>query len=127
MPIEYQLYGKSPVCKETLKNVSKGGLCFLARARLDTGDRLHVSIPLEDRTYEADGIVVWCRAAECGYRVGVKFEVETSAYTMRMVEQLCHIEQYRRSIRSQEGRELSSDEAAAEWVTRFAAEFPRIN
>jgi hypothetical protein len=41
-----------------------------------------------------------------------------------MVEQVCHIEEYRRTVQRLEGRELSAEEAAFEWIHRFAAQFP---
>jgi len=41
------------------------------------------------------------------------------------VEQICHIEQYKRDMRDQEGRELTGEQAAYEWIERFAAEFPQ--
>jgi len=44
-----------------------------------------------------------------------------------MVEQLCYIERYRREVREKEGRELDSSSAAAEWIAKYAANFPRID
>ena len=48
------------------------------------------------------------------------------AFSARMVEQVCHIDDYRKSVRRLEGRELDAEEAAAEWISRHAAEFPEI-
>jgi hypothetical protein len=70
-------------------------------------------------------VVAWCRKAGRGFDVGVRFEPDCSAFVMRMAEQICYIEQYRRDVRLREGRQLTSDESAAEWITRFAARFPR--
>lgn len=41
-----------------------------------------------------------------------------------MVEQLCHIEHYRRTVRESQGRALGSQEAAIEWIERYAEAFP---
>jgi hypothetical protein len=41
-----------------------------------------------------------------------------------MIEQICHIEHYRKEVKLVEGRELSSEEAADEWITRYAGDFP---
>ncbi|MCZ7563309.1 MAG: hypothetical protein M5U08_05410 [Burkholderiales bacterium] len=41
-----------------------------------------------------------------------------------MVEQVCHIEEYRRAVARDEGRTLSTEEAAAEWIAEYAARFP---
>ena len=43
-----------------------------------------------------------------------------------MVEQACYIKQYQREILASEGRELSSDEAAMEWIGKYAASFPKL-
>jgi hypothetical protein len=41
-----------------------------------------------------------------------------------MVDQLCHIEAYRKRVLAEQGRKLSSEAAAWEWVARYAAGFP---
>jgi hypothetical protein len=46
---------------------------------------------------------------------------------MRMCEQVCHIENYRNEVKAAEGRELTPEQAAVEWVSKFAARFPRTN
>ena len=45
-------------------------------------------------------------------------------FRARMVAQVCYIEDYRRSIARAEGRELSSEEAAGEWIAKYASKFP---
>ncbi len=43
-----------------------------------------------------------------------------------MVEQVCYIEDYRRFVLMHEGRELSQEDAASEWIAKYAAQFPAI-
>ena len=50
---------------------------------------------------------------------------ERDAFRQRMQAQWCQIEQYRQSVLRDEGRLLSRDEAAMEWIDRFAAAFAR--
>ena len=45
-------------------------------------------------------------------------------FRARMVEQVCHIEQYRHEILKNEGRKLSSEAAALEWIQKYAPLFP---
>lgn len=45
---------------------------------------------------------------------------------MRMIEQICHIEHYRKEVERQEGRRLSSQDAADEWISRYAGDFPEL-
>jgi hypothetical protein len=42
-----------------------------------------------------------------------------------MVEQICHIEHYKREVAEREGRELSGQQAAKEWIAKYAASFPQ--
>jgi hypothetical protein len=41
-----------------------------------------------------------------------------------MVEQVCHIKQYSKEILEKEGRKLSDEEAAVEWIEKYAKDFP---
>jgi hypothetical protein len=43
----------------------------------------------------------------------------------RMEAQCCQIRRYRREVLSKEGRHLSHDEAALEWIERYAENFAR--
>ncbi|MDY6992513.1 MAG: hypothetical protein SVR94_07890 [Pseudomonadota bacterium] len=47
------------------------------------------------------------------------------AFRSRMLEQVCQIEKYRQSL-EQQGRTISIEEAAMEWISRYAAEFPPL-
>ena len=48
-----------------------------------------------------------------------------TAYAVRMVEQVCHIESYRQRLSQERGRDISSEEAAQEWISHYAADFPQ--
>lgn len=113
--------------QERLHDVSAGGLCFEARFRVDPGSEIHLLIPIRQPPFEADAVVAWCHSTEQGYRIGVRFDEEVSDFALRMVEQICHIEHYRRDVLQREGRRLSSEQAAAEWITRYADKFPKAS
>jgi hypothetical protein len=49
---------------------------------------------------------------------------ESEAFRARMVEQICHIERYHRQQLS-DGRFVSEEEAAIEWIAKYAGQFPR--
>ena len=42
-----------------------------------------------------------------------------------MVEQVCHIESYLRRVREREGRSLTAEQAAREWIGSHAEGFGR--
>lgn len=109
-----------------LKDVSLGGLCFSADCPLKSGTPIHIEIPVENKGFGADGVIAWCRPDGSKYSVGVQFTDSTTKFSVRMVEQICHIEHYRTEVARREGRELTSEEAATEWVAKFAADFPDL-
>ncbi|MEW8063132.1 MAG: PilZ domain-containing protein, partial [Candidatus Thiodiazotropha endolucinida] len=74
--------------------------------------------------FHATGIVVWCHKERDNYLVGIKFSEEETAYAVRMVEQLCYIEHYKQSIKQSQGRDLTGEEAALEWIDKYAGDFP---
>ena len=104
-------------------NVSAGGLAFQLLQPVPVGTRLTIAMPDVWPDYFASGSVVWCREADNGFEAGVAFSETNEAFKARMVAQFCQIEDYRREVLEREGRELSSDDAAREWITRYAAEF----
>lgn len=108
-----------------LRNISQGGLCFTAPQPLSEGISVTLGIDVCRPPFHAIATVVWCRKVSEGFDVGVKFEDPVTEYSVRMVEQICHIEQYRKDIRQREGRELTSQQAAEEWIASNAKNFPR--
>lgn len=127
MPIRFVLPGDAASRLDRLRNVGRGGLCFDSAVALDPGSAIRLTIPLLGVQYEAEGLVAWCRAAGSRYEVGVRFLTDQDRFCVRMVEQLCYIEDYRQQLARDEGRELSSEEAAAEWIERFAEQFPGLH
>jgi len=123
IPIELHV-GPSASGRRLLKDIGEGGLCFRAHIHLEPGTEIHILIPVQHPPFEADGVVTWCRGEGNEFEVGVRFCGAVSDFALRMVEQLCHIEQYRRDVLQREGRRLTSEAAAAEWISRFAGQFP---
>ncbi|TCS43079.1 PilZ domain-containing protein [Reinekea marinisedimentorum] len=111
--------------RNALLDVSAGGLSFVTDNYIPPGESIHVNIYVQDPNFEADCDVKWCRRVDSCYHVGVKFKDSAEAFSFRMVEQVCHIEHYKRKVESEEGRELSSEQAAEEWIARYAPKFPR--
>ncbi len=107
----------------TAVNVSSGGLAFSLLHPVNIGSRLTISMPQVWPDYSACGTVVWCREAQQGFEAGVQFDQPDEAFKARMVAQFCQIEDYRREMRETEGRSMSSEEAAREWILRYAEEF----
>lgn len=124
IPIDIQLEHSPEGSPETLINISHGGLNLRSQAAILPGAivKLTVHIPGTDKQVRAR--VVWCREIPEGYDIGVEFLNAADSYTVRMVEQVCHIEHYRRKVKEEQGRELDSKQAAMEWIARNAGDFP---
>lgn len=125
IPLSFSLGGKSEAeYRDHLVDVGVGGICFCTSYKLRKGMNIHLEIPLEQSPFSADGVVVWCRPRNDSYIVGVKFDDAATRYSVRMVEQVCYICDYRARAMIEEGRDLALEEAAAEWVEKYAQHFP---
>ena len=127
VPIDVRpLAGDPPAVGEPISDIGLGGLAFLAPRDLRPGTRVQVRIPIIDPQFDTHGEVVWSRPRGDRYEVGIRFVEPADLYTLRMVEQICHIEHYRQEVERREGRALSSDQAAAEWIRLYADVFPEF-
>ena len=106
-----------------LINISAGGLAFNLLHPVSIGARITLSMPEVWPNYSAQGTIVWCRECNTGFEAGVQFNEPNEAFKTRMVAQFCQIEDYRRDMHRKEGRRLSSEEAAREWIVQYAEEF----
>lgn len=124
IPIEFAATENSGPVRGQAHNVSLGGLAFESEWCPQKGELLEIRIPNVEPAFSASGRVAWCRRHDGGYEVGVQFMDASDAFRARMVEQVCHIENYRNEVLQREGRELNGDAAAMEWIRKYAADFP---
>ncbi len=125
IPIECHATRSKLRRREALKNISQGGLCFQTTKAVRPGHAIRITIPVREPAFEATGTIVWCQRINSHYDVGVRFADADTEFSVRMVEQICQIQQYQKSMLETEGRHLSSTEAASEWVAKYAQDFPR--
>ena len=113
VPIEIRTDHRGPAAALQTQDISLGGLA------------VHSEVHVEP-AFEARARVAWCRPCRdgAGHEVGISFLDPEDVFRARMVAQVCYIEDYRRSIARAEGRELSSEEAAGEWIAKYAHKFP---
>jgi hypothetical protein len=126
VPVEIRRDRCGPAMAFQTQDISLGGLAVNSDEPVATGALIEVRIAYVDPVFEARARVAWCRARRdgAGYEVGVSFLDPEDVFRARMVAQVCFIEDYRRSIARAEGRELSSEEAAGEWIAKYAHKFP---
>jgi len=125
VPIEIQCAPDGGYVRRSTKNVSFGGLAFFSDAALEPETIIALRIPYLRPAFEvAAARVAWCKNEGSQYTVGVQFLDSEEAFRVRMVEQVCHIESYRKDVAQREGRQLTAEEAAMEWIRRYASSFP---
>ena len=111
-----------------LRDVSHGGIAFTSDHQYEVGDIVELRYPTLSHPETVRGEIVWTAAVNDSQRGthvnGLRFEDESAHFHGRIVEQLCQIEDYRREQREEHERELTSAEAAAEWIAAFADKFP---
>ena len=112
---------------DRIGNVSVGGLCFVANDRLDIHEAIEVRFPVLDESTRIEGKVVWCNKTERGYEVGLEFNDPEEVERLKMIEQICQIEDFRRNVEQQDGRKLDSEQAAREWISKYAGDFSALN
>lgn len=124
VPLEVRAIGDGTGAGRRGVNVSFGGLAFVSEDPVPTGTTVEIRIPEVEPPFEARARVVHCEAEAAGFCVGVQFLDAADAFRVRMVEQVCAIERYRQEVLEREGRTLSTQEAATEWIRDHAGRFP---
>lgn len=123
VPIEVRTVEGQPPHTRTGVNISAGGLSFLSDDNLPVGTLVDIRIDSVQPPFSARARVVWARREQDSCHVGVQFLDDNDAFRVRMVEQVCAIEQYRRQV-TEEGRLLTREAAAREWIERYGSRFP---
>ncbi len=111
---------------EHLTNISLGGLAFISHHFVAQDSLIDIIIPLVKPVYHFVGKVRWCRGEEGNFEVGVEFIKQEDKFKTRMIEQVCEIESYKQEVLEKEGRDISSEDAAMEWIGKFGAKYPKM-
>ncbi len=103
-----------------LNNISEGGLSFNSMLPLELGAVVGIRIPLNKPVFDFAGRVVWCVKKGLEYTIGVEFVGSDSTFRQRVVAMVQGIDDYRKRVLEQEGRHLTSQQAALEWISHYA-------
>jgi len=126
IPIHVQLASVNPpAANQRMTNISHGGVAFESEQPIDDGTVIRMFIDVVEPGFEAEGVVTHCEREADHFVIGVQFIRHDDLFVARMVEQICHIEHYKREVAEREGRKLSGQQAAREWIAKYAASFPQ--
>lgn len=103
-----------------------GGISYVCDKAYKTGQSVQIKLTEIDPDFCVVGRIFKCEKEDDVFRIFIEFPKKEDCYCVRMIEQLSHIEHYRRQAKLQ-GRRLSFNEAAMEWIQKFAASFPEFN
>ena len=125
IPIEVRYNPEHDFEFQTTQNVSYGGLSFCSNKPIELGEFISLRISCLQPVFEVgEAQVVWCHKSGERYVIGVEFHDPDDAFRVRIVEQICQIEHYKKEVELNEGRKLTTEEAAKEWISRYASSFP---
>ncbi len=110
-----------------LREIGPTGLVFASRSVLLPGAPIRLQIPVAPPVLDTTGRVVWCRPEHDHFIVGIEFLRKIDRFRARMIWQIFCIERYRVMVREREGRELTREEAAVEWIRWYASDFPKLD
>lgn len=126
IPLEYKLDSIDDNAILNLNNVSYGGVSFNSEAPINVGSIIELKILFVQPEFVSKCQVSWCQMESEYYVIGAMFLEQNDAYMARMVEQICHIEHYKNEVKRREGRDISGEQAANEWISKFASNFPKL-
>jgi len=109
--------------KDYLNDISLGGLSFKSKVPIQKNKIVEITIPLTYPVFQALGRVLWSRKEEDHYIVGVRFVIPKNELTVEAVGEICDIDEYKNEVYRKEGRILSSEDAAVEWLNAYIKEF----
>jgi c-di-GMP-binding flagellar brake protein YcgR len=114
--------------KTETKNISRGGLLFSSKTKVNAGVLIQIKIPFQTKIFKVKANVVHCRKnLDTGlYDIGVKFNRSREAFKVKLIEQMYLISEYRDLQSMQSGRQLSLQEASQEWIKKYSQRFSRL-
>ena len=125
-PDEFPIKLTPRECENLLSNSNPAlKLVCHSNTQFLSGDVIGIEVPSVGPDLEVTGVIDWCSTSDKGYELGITFANQDALMRIRMLEQLCYIQRYRKHVLSIEGRDLSEQDAALEWIDKYANLFPK--
>ena len=125
LPIDVSINHEADPEKEFLNDISLGGLSYKSKVPIQENKIIEITMPLTYPVFQVIGRVRWCKKEGDCYVVGIKFVIPVNELTIEAVEEVCDIDEYRNEVYRKEGRILSSEDAAVEWLNAYIKEFKK--
>lgn len=113
-----------PFAAEESSNI---GVIFESDKYIKPGTSLEITVPLRNETEKFRGQVVLVCEDEDKYEIGLWLSHRADASRARIVEQVCHIENYLKEKKYRDGPySINRDKIAEEWIINNASNVPSI-
>lgn len=126
IPIKLEMPAEPQTGVSESTDISQGGLSFLWNTSLSRGSRLHITIPVKEKRFELNARVAYSHEDAVHprlFRTGVKFTDIDSAFKAKLAEETLEILSYQKRLSREAGRDVPVEEAAKEWISKYAANF----
>ena len=126
--LRLQLTGDRAVTRSQTGDLSEGGLHFFWVRALAKGTSLRVTVPVLKQAFKMTGKVVYSvRDTITGlFRTGISFIETSSAFRMKLAEEILRIQKFRDEISEKQGYMISEEEAALTWIQKYSKDFSKI-
>ena len=106
-------------------DISEGGLCFFCEHSLTPKTSIEVDIPIREKFFHIRARVVYSQedTQTSLYKTGVTFEDTDSLFKAKLAEEILAIEKFREKLVRLEGREVTEEEAASQWISKYGKKF----
>lgn len=124
-PIQVRESRENQVERLESVDISQGGLCFFCAHSLQPKTSIEVDIPIREKCFHIRARVVYSRedVRTSLFKTGVAFEDTDSLFNAKLAEEILAIEKFRGNLALLEGREVSEEEAARQWISKHAKKF----
>ena len=111
----------------TTEESSSIGVMFESEKYIKPGTRLEITVPMRKETEKFRGQVVLVCADKDKYNIGIWLSHRADASRARIVEQVCHIENYLKEKKYRDGPySINREKIAEEWIINNASKVPSI-
>ncbi|HNV86392.1 MAG TPA: PilZ domain-containing protein [Candidatus Omnitrophota bacterium] len=130
VPIRFRIPPhRGPSFLAKTEDISAGGLSFSLSREFPEGTLLDVTIPLRAIKFNMIGSVAYCRQdSKSGlFKVGILFHEDDMSFRAKLAAEILKIEEFRKETSRRLGREVSREDAAHEWIQKYAEEFSKFS
>jgi hypothetical protein len=122
VPIAFRLGEVLASESSYINNLSASGAAFNSMVEIERGAVVMLHLPPRNPVLRTPARVVWTRKMAFHYTVGVEFLRQDEQFRTQMVEMVRRIETFRNDA-LRDGRYLDEQQAAIEWIEKFARDY----